>query len=69
MVPAQYLEGTAQQWASEDGHAGQGQKGSPRTLPSSPGDVQENNTLGLQVLNLGGQVCPITLQAGTGGGG
>lgn len=32
--------------------------------PSSPGDVQENNTLGFQVLDLRSQVCSITLEAG-----
>lgn len=57
--------GGAPQWASEDRRAGQRQQGPHRALPSSPGDVQENNALGFQVLNLGGQVSPVTLEAGT----
>ena len=33
-----------------------------RSWGCSPGDVQEDQALGLQVLDLGGQVCPITLE-------
>lgn len=33
-----------------------------RSCGCSPGDVQENQALGLQLLDLGGQVCPIALE-------
>lgn len=61
-------EGKATQGPSEDSRAGWRHQGTHRALPSSPGDIQENNALGFQVLNLGGQVSSITLQAGTGEG-
>lgn len=57
-------EGKAARQASEDGRAGWRPLGPHRARPSSPGDVQENNALGFQVLNLGGQVSSITLEAG-----
>lgn len=33
-----------------------------RSWGCSPGDVQKDQALGLQVLDLGGQVCPIALE-------
>lgn len=57
-------EGKAARQASEDSRVGWRQLGPHKALPSSPGDVQENNALGFQVLNLGGQVSSVTLEAG-----
>lgn len=37
-----------------------------RSWGCSPWDVKEDQALGFQVLNLGGQVCPITLETNRG---
>lgn len=66
MVPAQYLEGR-QHKRPQRTVCGTDTARPTQSPASSPGDVQENNTLGLQVLNLGGQVSSVTLE-GTNGG-
>lgn len=59
MVPAQYLG-----WGQDSGFCTYrtGPAGHTWSPPSSPGDVQENDALGLQLLNLGGQVSPVALE-------
>jgi hypothetical protein len=64
MVPAQYLRG-GQRGGLQHVSVGRDSR-AYRSPTSSPGDVQENDALGFQVLNLGGQVRSVTLEVGTG---